>query len=229
MTFQECRLLIFFKVTFFRKITKKNQEYFQYQTVWIQIRSNVFLALFARNVKPDLDPKLFLVDTSRWIVNRLLHFCCILFALTMSALNGFFLPIRCINFGMVHYIYRGVTAYNFQIKLHFFLGVPLFHTYSKQCRPWWNASFRLGFTVWQMGHIYAKSVEMVHQLFFETKIYLLNSHPPSPKKSVRLSIFIMCVWEKWSLTNAEVQSFAAKDYKCMSWATWPFWFYHNQS
>ena len=64
LTFQKCRLLIFFKVTFFRKITKKH-EYLQYQTVWIQIRSNVFWALFARNVKPDLDPKLFLVDTSR--------------------------------------------------------------------------------------------------------------------------------------------------------------------
>ena len=51
----------------------------------------------------------------------LLHFYGILFALTMYAFNGYFLPIRCINFGMVHYIYRGVTAYNFQIKLHFFL------------------------------------------------------------------------------------------------------------
>ena len=59
----------------------------------------------------------------------------ILFALTMYAFNGFFLPTRCINFGMVHYIYGGVTAYNFQIKLHFFLCGSLFHTCSKQCRP----------------------------------------------------------------------------------------------
>ena len=43
----------------FQKNNKKNQEYLQCQTVWIQIRSNVCWALFARNVKPDLDPKLF--------------------------------------------------------------------------------------------------------------------------------------------------------------------------
>ena len=48
-----------------QKNNKKNQEYLQYQTVWIQIRSNVCWALFARNVKPDLYPKLCLVDTSR--------------------------------------------------------------------------------------------------------------------------------------------------------------------
>ena len=110
----------------------------------------MFWALFARNVKPDLDPKLFLVDTSRWRVDRLLHFCGILLALTMYTLNGFFLPIRCIYLGMVHYIhvYRGVTAYNCQIKLHFFLCASLFHTCSKQCRPWWNASFRLGLHSW---------------------------------------------------------------------------------
>ena len=62
--------------------------------------------LFARNVKPDLDPKLFLVDTSRLRVNRLLHFCGTLFALSMYTLNGVFRPIhvRCINLGMVHYI-----------------------------------------------------------------------------------------------------------------------------
>ena len=58
----------------------------------------------------------------------------------MYALNGSFLPIICINLGM----FLGVTAYNFQIKLHFFLCGSLFHTCSKQCRPWWNASFRLG-------------------------------------------------------------------------------------
>ena len=52
--------------------------------------------LFARNVKPDLDPKLLRV-------NMLLHFCGILFALSMYALYGFFLPIRCIDLGMVHY------------------------------------------------------------------------------------------------------------------------------
>ena len=48
--------------------------------------------------------KTVLVDTSRWRVNRLLHFCDILFALSMYALNEFFLPIICINLGMFHYI-----------------------------------------------------------------------------------------------------------------------------
>ena len=43
----------------FSEKLQKNQEYLQYQKVWIQIRSNVCWALFARNVKPDLDPKLF--------------------------------------------------------------------------------------------------------------------------------------------------------------------------
>ena len=77
----------------------------------------------------------FVVGTSRLRVNRLLHFCGILFVLTMYVLNRFFLPIRCINFGMVNYTYRGLTAYNFQIKLHFFLCRSIFHTCSKQCRP----------------------------------------------------------------------------------------------
>ena len=84
----------FLQSDFFQKNNKKNQEYLQYQTVWIKIRSNVCWALFARNVKPDLDTKLFLVDG-------------ILFALSMYALNGFFLPIICINLGMFHYILRG--------------------------------------------------------------------------------------------------------------------------
>ena len=54
----------FLQSDLFQKNNKKNQEYLQYQTVWIQIRSNVCWTLFARNVKPNLDPKLFLVDTS---------------------------------------------------------------------------------------------------------------------------------------------------------------------
>ena len=55
----------FLQSDLFQKNNQKNQEYLQYQTVWIQIRSNMFWALCARNVNPDLYPKLSLVDTSR--------------------------------------------------------------------------------------------------------------------------------------------------------------------
>ena len=155
------------------------------------------------------------VDTSRCRVNRLVHFFGILFALTMYALKGFFLPIRCINFGMVHNIYRRVTAFNFKIKLNFFLCVSLFYICGKQCRPWWNASFRLGLHCLPDGtHLCPISINGSSIIFRKIYIYLsahmitvLNSYPP---KSVLLSIFIMRVWEKWSLTYAEVQSFAAR-------------------
>ena len=64
-------------------------------------------ALFARNVEPDLDPKLFWLTLAD---EELTGFFIFAFmkkqvALSMYALNGFFLPIRCINLGMVHYIY----------------------------------------------------------------------------------------------------------------------------
>ena len=62
-------------------------------------------ALLRRECRAGLDPNCFLVDTSRLRVNRLLHFCGILFVLTVYALNGFFLLIRCISFWIIHYIY----------------------------------------------------------------------------------------------------------------------------
>ena len=185
--FSKCRLLIFFKVTLFRKITKKSGI----PSVWIQIKSNVFWALFARNVKPDLDPKLLLVDTSRWRVNRLLHFCGILFALTMYALNGhgFFPSIRCNNFGMVHYIYIEGSQLIIA-KFHFFLCATLFHTCSKQCRPWWNASFRLGLYYLANG-THLCPISMNGSSIIVRKKYLLDRYPP---KSILLSIFIISVW-----------------------------------
>ena len=61
-------------------------------------------ALFARNVKPDLDPKLFWLTLADEELKQASSFCGILFVLSMYALNGFFLPIRCINFEMFHYI-----------------------------------------------------------------------------------------------------------------------------
>ena len=146
MTFQKCRLLIFFKMTFFRKI-KKNQECLsQDQTVWLQIRSDVsdfiwqFLTPYMGvipNPKMAFFPILCILvlifpffiiyfpkcegkgSFLKFQINS--HFCGILCVLTLYSLNGFLILIRCINFGMVHYIYRGVTAYNFKIKLHFFL------------------------------------------------------------------------------------------------------------
>ena len=45
----------FLQSDLFQKNNKKIQEYLQYQTVW----SNVCWTLFVRNVKSDLDPKLF--------------------------------------------------------------------------------------------------------------------------------------------------------------------------
>ena len=56
-------------------------------------------ALFARNVKPDLDPKLFWLTLAD---EELTGF--FIFAASMYALNGFFLPIICISLGMFHYI-----------------------------------------------------------------------------------------------------------------------------
>ena len=41
------------------------------------------------------------------LADRVSIFCDIIFVLTLYSLNGFFLLIRCINFGTVHYIYRG--------------------------------------------------------------------------------------------------------------------------
>ena len=128
MTFQRCRLLIFFKVT---RNTFSIKQFgsrpgpmcvgpcLRETSTLISIQNCFWLTLADEELQ----------------CNRHLHFCGILFALSMYALNGFFLPIICINFGMFHYIYRGVTAYNFQIKLHFFLCGPIFHTCSKQCRP----------------------------------------------------------------------------------------------
>ena len=128
MTFQKCRLLIFFKMT----------------------RNTFSIKQFGSRsgpmcVGPCLreTSSLISIQNCFWLTlgdeelqcNRLLHFCGILFALSMYAHDGFFLPIICINFGMFHYIKRGVTAYNFQIKLHFFLCGSLFHTCSKQCGP----------------------------------------------------------------------------------------------
>ena len=71
MTFQKCRLLIFFQMTFFRKNKlETNKEYLQYQTVWIQIRSDVI-------VQPDLGPN-FLRETTSLLSIRLTLMKCVI-------------------------------------------------------------------------------------------------------------------------------------------------------
>ena len=67
-------------------------------------------ALFARNVKPDLDPKLFWLtladeELTGFFIFAAFYSSCFT-NVSMYALNGFFLLIRCINLEMVHYIYR---------------------------------------------------------------------------------------------------------------------------
>ena len=87
------------------------------------------------------------------------------------------------------YIERGVTAYNCQIKLHLFLCASLSHICIKQCRPWWNASFRLGLHYLADGtHLCPISING-SSIIVQKK--LLDSYPP---KWALLSIFIMCVW-----------------------------------
>ena len=110
-------LLIFFKVTFFRKIRKTIRNTFSIK----QFGSRSGPMCFRPCLRET--SSLILIQNCFWLTlaNEELTGC------FLYALNGFFLPIRCINFGIVHYIY-----------------LSLFHTCSKQCRPWWNASFRKG-------------------------------------------------------------------------------------
>ena len=78
----------------------------------------------------------------------------------------------------------------------------LFHTCSKQCRPWWNASFRLGLRCLPDGtHLCPNSINGSSIIFFEKKylsahmitVLITCSYPP---KSVLLSIYFHNVCQK---------------------------------
>ena len=57
------------------------------------------------NCLPNLDPNCYWLTLAERVSSFLRH--SINCVLTLYSLNGFFLLIRCINFGTVHYIYRG--------------------------------------------------------------------------------------------------------------------------
>ena len=55
--------------------------------------------------------------------------------------NGFFPLVWYNKLGMVHCIFWGVTGYSFKMIFSVFLSGKMLFCLSKQCRPWWNATF----------------------------------------------------------------------------------------
>ena len=108
------------------------------------------------------------------------------------------------------------------------LRIPFCHTCSKQCRPWWNASFRLGLPCLRDGiHLCLTSINgssIIYRKKLSSCSYDNGAH--LSLKSVFLSIMRGVAHMRRSKRSLILWD---KDYKFISWVTWPFWFYHSQS